>query len=269
MTTELEKISLNVAGAEIEMLQGGQGKPLLFLHGGEGPVTYSAEYLKLLAKNYRIYAPWHPGFGHSERPKSFRKFDDIVYFYLDLIGQLKLETPILAGASFGGWLACELAIRSPDSFSHLLLSAPLGIKVGGREDRDITDLYLVGTADWPQYFVANENLRPKYSELTKPELLGIARARESLTLYGWEPYMHNPVLKRWLHRITIPTLIVSGDQDRMVSAGYSESYASLIPGSRFEVLKGAGHLACVDKPKEFVELAHSFLSGSASSRLAS
>ena len=156
MPQKLSMKELTVAGAKIKVLEGGQGPDMLFLHGAEGPDTYSSAYLDELAKSYRVIAPWHPGFGHSERPKGFTKIDDLAYFYLDLAEHYDLSNAVLAGASFGGWIAVEMAVRSMARFSRLVLSAPLGFKAGDRETRDVFDLYLVGPADWPQYFLADK-----------------------------------------------------------------------------------------------------------------
>lgn len=253
-----------VAGAAIKMLEGGEGPDLLFLHGAEGPDTYSRVYLEALAESFHVIAPWHPGFGPSERPKAFNKIDDLSYFYLDLADHLGLKNAVLAGSSFGGWIAAEMAVRSTARFSHLVLSAPLGFKAGDRETRDIFDLYLIGTSDWPQQFLADKSLLPDYAKLSKEELLGIARSREAMTLYGWQPYMHNPVLMRWLHRINIPTLFVWGDRDAMVSADYGRAYAACVPGSRFELLAGGGHLSHVEQPAKFHDLIGNFVANKTS-----
>jgi pimeloyl-ACP methyl ester carboxylesterase len=266
-----QKLSLKevaVAGSKIKVLEGGQGRDLLFLHGAEGPDTYSSAYLEELAKSFRVIAPWHPGFGQSERPKSFTKIDDLAYFYLDLAEHYGLKDAVLAGASFGGWIALEMAVRASARFSHIALSAPLGFKAGNRETRDIFDLYLVGPADWPQYFLADKSLLPDYPKRTAEELTGIALSRESMTLYGWQPYMHNPVLMRWLHRVTLPTLFVWGDKDQMVSPDYGRAYAARIAGSRFELLPGAGHLACVEQPAKFRDLVLDFVANNKKSAAA-
>jgi pimeloyl-ACP methyl ester carboxylesterase len=99
-------------------------------------------------------------------------------------------------------------------------------------------------------------------------LTGIARSREAMTLYGWQPYMHNPVLMRWLHRVTLPTLFVWGDKDQMVSADYGRAYAACIPGSRFELLSGGGHLAHVEQPAKFRDLVLEFVANNKKSAAA-
>lgn len=259
MSSKMKSQEVSIAGIRTQVLEGGQGPELLFLHGAEGPDTYSTHYLEELAKHFRVIAPWHPGFGHSERPKSFTKIDDLAYFYLDLAEQYQLNNAVLAGSSFGGWLALEVAVRSTSRFSHIVLSAPLGFKSGDRETRDIFDLYLVATAEWPKYFVADETLAPDYFKLSSAELIGIAQSREALSLYGWQPYMHNPVLKRWLHRVNIPTLFVWGEKDAMVSPDYGRAYAAKIPGSRFELLPNSGHLVHAEQPARFRELVLEFV----------
>jgi pimeloyl-ACP methyl ester carboxylesterase len=268
MPQKLSLKEVTVAGARTKVLEGGQGRDLLFLHGAEGPDTYSSAYLEELAKSFRVIAPWHPGFGHSERPKNFTKIDDLAYFYLDFAAHYGLSDAVLAGSSFGGWIALEMAVRSSARFSHIALSAPLGFKAGDRETRDIFDLYLVGPADWPQYFLADKSLLPDYPKRTPEELTGIARSREAMTLYGWQPYMHNPVLMRWLHRVTLPTLFVWGDKDQMVSADYGRAYAACIPGSRFELLSGGGHLAHVEQPAKFRDLVLEFVANNKKSAAA-
>ena len=55
-------------------------------------------------------------------------------------------------------------------------------------------------------------------------------------MFGWKPYMHNPRLKRWLHRIDIPTLLLWGAQDGIVTPAYGEAWRAEIPGARMEVI---------------------------------
>ena len=72
--------------------------------------------------------------------------------------------------------------------------------------------------------------------LPETELAGIARGREAFARFGWKPYMHNPRLKRWLHRIDIPTLLLWGERDGIVSTAYGEAWRAAIPGARMEII---------------------------------
>jgi len=265
MSVSLQRMKTTVGGVSIEYFEAGKGPPLLYLHGGEGPGTYSTRHLEELAGDYHVIAPWHPGFGSAELPRDFDEVADIAYLYFDFICKLALTDAVLIGSSFGGWVALEMAIRSPQQFSNLVLISPLGVKLGGREQRDFLDLFLVHAVDWPSYYIRSAELLPNYDSLASEELIGIARSREAIARFGFEPYLHRPGLKRWLHRITIPSLVLSGADDRIVSPTHGESLAGLLPNCRFERVQAAGHLIEVDQPKLFAGLVKQFLDPAATS----
>ena len=102
---------LSIAGVDLELHEKGQGRPLLFLHSGEGLHPERA-WFDALAKNFRVIAPCHPGWGQSSLPDWFGSVDDIAYLYLDLADKLDLKDAVLAGNSFGGWIAAEMLVRS-------------------------------------------------------------------------------------------------------------------------------------------------------------
>jgi pimeloyl-ACP methyl ester carboxylesterase len=89
----------------------------------------------------------------------------------------------------------------------------------------------------------------------------VVRARnwEALCLYGWHPYMYNPQLKRWLRRVTRPTLVLWGASDGIVSPAYGRAYSALIPGARFELIAGAGHYPEIEQPEAFADRVAAFL----------
>src|SRR5207244_1954241 len=81
----------------------------------------------------------------------------------------------------------------------------------------------------------------------------LVRGREAFALYGWKPYMHNPRLKRWLHRIDRPTLLLWGAEDRIVTPAYGEGWRRAIPGARLELIPHAGHFPHWEQPEAFAE----------------
>jgi pimeloyl-ACP methyl ester carboxylesterase len=252
--------SMTVAGVTIEIEEAGEGRPLLFLHPGEGMGPNRA-WIEALARDHHVIAPHHPGFGNSSLPDWFGTADDIAYLYLDLARQLDLQRAVLAGADFGGWIAAEMAVRNTSRFAGLVLSAPLGIKVGGVLDRDIADMHGIPRADFLRLAWADPAKgEVDYASLPDTELAAIARGRESLALFGWKPYMHNPRLKRWLHRIDIPTQLIWGDSDGIVSAGYSEAWRAEIPGAALTIIPQAGHYPHWENPEEFADAVTDFTS---------
>jgi pimeloyl-ACP methyl ester carboxylesterase len=245
--------TISVAGASLELEERGDGRPLLFLHPGEG-LEPRREWLDLLARRYRVIAPVHPGWGNSAVPGWLSTVDDLAYLYLDLAATLQLEDAVLVGACFGGWIAAEMAVRNARRFAKLVLVDPLGIKVGGVTDRDIADMHAIPREEYMRLAWANpaEGERD-LTALPETELAAIARGREAFALFGWKPYMHNPRLKRWLHRIDVPTLLLWGERDGIVSTSYGEAWRAEIPSARMEVVANAGHFPHWEQPREFAE----------------
>jgi pimeloyl-ACP methyl ester carboxylesterase len=131
-----------VNGIRVELIERGAGKPLLFLHPGIG-IDSMAPVLNALACRRRLLAPSHPGFGTSELPKGVSTVDDLYYFYLDLLEQLDLRHTLVIGVGLGAWIAAEIAVKSTERLSHLVLANAIGIKVGDRETRDIVDIWAI------------------------------------------------------------------------------------------------------------------------------
>ena len=243
--------SITVSGVALDIEERGEGRPLLFLHPGEG-LQANRPWFDALARNHRVIAPNHPGFGGSALPDWFGTVDDIAYLYLDLIQALGLKDVLLVGACFGGWIAAEMAVRNTASLTGLVLAAPLGIKVGGHLDRDIADMHSLSRAAFMEKAWANPVLgQIDYTQLSDTELAGIARGREALALFGWKPYMHNPRLRRWLHRIDVPTKLIWGAQDGIVSTAYAEGWKVEIPNATLQIIPNAGHYPHWEQPDAF------------------
>lgn len=244
---------MQVAGVELEIVERGPstGRPLLFLHAGEGLAPERA-WLDKLAAKYRVIAPSHPGWGKTALPEWLSSVDDLAYLYLDLADRLELKDAVLVGACFGGWIAAEMAVRSTARFGKVVLAAPLGVKFGGREARDIADMHGMPRAEYLQAAWADPAKGAvDYTQLPETELAQIVRGRDAFTLFGWKPYMHNPRLRRWLHRIDRPTLLLWGERDGIVTPAHGESWRAEIPGAKLEVIPGAGHFPQWEQPEEF------------------
>ncbi len=247
--------TLCISGVELELNQfGAVGSPaLLYLHSGLGRAR-SPGFLQELGKRFRVMAPSHPGFGASSWPPHFRSVSDLAFFYLDLADQLQLRDAVLVGACFGGWLAAEMLIRSTARFGHLVLIDALGVKFSDRLTRDINDIHSLSEADIADTLFHNPaNAAADYASLPDETLNGIARDREAFAYFGWKPYMHDPSLRHWLHRIDIPTLLVWGEQDRFVSPEYAQRYAEAIPNSELHVVSEAGHYPHIERPEVVIE----------------
>ena len=248
-----------VRDVDLEVVRCGTGRAILFLHGFH-TLDPEARFLQRLSRQATVLAPSHPGFGASTRPDDFETVYDLVHLYRELLDRLPDEKISLVGASFGGWLAAEIAVACPHRLDRLVLVDALGIKLGDRETPDILDVFnahpdAVRRASWHD----PERSAPDFDALSDAALTRHARDRDALCLYGWEPYMYNPRLKRWLGRIALPTLVLWGASDGVVTPAYGRAYAALIPGSRFALIDGAGHHPELERPDALADRVLEFL----------
>jgi len=261
MTNTVSRLDwLTVYGVQLEVVERGRGRSIVVLHGEDG-LDPAAPFLDLLAAHGRVVAPSHPGFGHSPDAETIDTIDDLAYLYLDLLAGQDLREVSLIGFSLGGWIAAEMAVKSTDRLARLILVAPVGIKVGNRESRDIPDIFALPSQEVArlQYHDPTRAV-VDYTVLSNDALTVLARDREATALYGWEPYFHNPKLRQRLHRINVPTLLLWGASDRFITHSYyGAAYRDAIPGARLEVIERAGHFPHREQPAAFVKRVRKFL----------
>jgi len=204
--------------------------------------------------------PEHPGFGKSEMPPWLDNIGDLAYFYLDFMEALGLKGVHLLGTSLGGWIAAEMAVRNQYSLATLTLVAAAGLHVKGVPKGD---MFM-----WPLPELArNLFYHAKYAEwmlLAEPseeEQNLQLKNRLTTAKLGWQPRIYNPHLAKWLHRITIPTLVLWGANDKLIPAPYAAAYRDAIPGARQIIFEECGHLPQIEKPQEFVAAVTGFLKG--------
>jgi pimeloyl-ACP methyl ester carboxylesterase len=250
---------LSVGGLELEVIRRGAGRPVLLLHGIQH-IDPRARFVDLLARHATVIAPSHPGFGHSARPADFDTVYDLVHLYLDVLDALPYERVTLVGLSFGGWLAAEMAVKSCYRIDRLILVDAFGIKISDRDTPDILDVFNTSPQEVQRRSWHDPGKwAPDFNAMTDDDIVVHARNWEALSLYGWHPYMYNPQLKRWLRRITRPTLVLWGANDGIVSPSYGRAYSALIPGARFELIAEAGHHPEIEQPEIFVDRLTAFL----------
>ena len=250
---KLHEGRLKIGDLEQEVIHKGRGQTMLLLHGGGGPLQ-PGDMIDRLAERFEVIAPTHPGFGNTARPAHINTVDDLSYLYLDLLDQFDLQNVILVGFSIGGWTAVEMAVKNSHRLSRLMMVGAVGIKQGDRETRDFPDMFAIPPDELAALaFHDPAKAAIDFSTLSDEQLTAFARNRESLALYAWEPYLHNPKLKQRLHRIQIPTNVCCGASDGLVSPTYSEGYARLIAGATFDTIAEAGHAPQMEQPERFVD----------------
>jgi pimeloyl-ACP methyl ester carboxylesterase len=251
---------IGIGEITLEAFTAGAGPPLLYLHGGDF-FAQDRTFLDRLARRWRVTAPRHPGFGGSPRPDGFRTIHDIAYLYLDWLERQPGGDVVLVGSSFGGWIALEICVRSVERVGRLVLIDPLGVKFGGREQRDIADIYALPEDELRRRtFFDAARVFPDYASLSDDELTAVARDRQATALYGWRPYMHDPGLRQWLHRVQVPTLLLWGDHDGIVAPDYGEKLRAALPKARLERIAQAGHYPQIERPDSVADAIERFAS---------
>ena len=244
--------TIELKGVDLSVIRKGSGPQILALHGGDGPID-RFPFASQLAERYEIIQPVHPGFSGTPIPEHFDNLQDLIYLYLDLIDQLDLSDAILMGFSMGGWAAAEIAAINTRRFSKLVLVDSVGIKVGGPFDRDITDVFATPPDALIKASWHDPSNAPDPKAMTDEDLESFAADRIAHGLYTWEPYMHNPKLPHRLHRIDIPTLLIWGQSDEIVTPSYGEAFRDMIPGASMVVIPEAAHSPHVEQPDAFVK----------------
>jgi pimeloyl-ACP methyl ester carboxylesterase len=243
----------DIRGVRIDLIRRGTGHPLLLLHPEIG-IKPRDRVLDELARNFSVLAPSHPGFGKSELPRGITTVDDLAYFYLDLMETLDLKDVVLAGVSFGGWIAAEIAIKSCERISHLVLADAVGIKIGDREQRDIVDMFTTKQSELDRLaFHDPTNGAVDHAAISDEDAATMFRNREATALFAWSPYMYDPKLAGRLHRVRVPTLVLWGESDRIATPDYGRAYTRLIPGAEFELIDAAGHYPHLERPDLFAQ----------------
>lgn len=236
---------------QLSVARAGAGPPLLLLHGGSGPLDRAPFFAKL-SESFEVIAPTHPGFAATRLPDDCDTVDDLAYLYLDLMASLDLRDAVLMGFSMGGWVAAEIAVKSTARLARLILVDAVGIKVGDRETRDIADLFIRSQDEINRLVFHDPASAPDPSTMSEEDQRHQAYNRQSLALYGWEPYLHNPKLAGRLHRVDVPTLLIWGESDGVVTPEYGAAYRDLIPEAQLVVIPEAGHVPQIEQADAFV-----------------
>jgi pimeloyl-ACP methyl ester carboxylesterase len=269
MTTLAEEYIETDVG-KVQLFRGGDGPPLVYFHSAAGEaVNPTAEQL---ADSFAVVAPVFPGFGESEGIDNIDDMEDATFHHLDLFDRLGFSSVPVVGLSLGGWMAAELATRYPERVSKMVLVNPVGLYIDGQPVKEIfgrtpaelaEDMFADQSHPMAQMMHMLSEFRGDVGqqiEVPMELVLPIWKSMSATAKLGWDPYLHNPKLRRRLHRVTAPTLVIHGAQDTLAPKAISEAYAAEIPDARLVDVDGGAHLATLEKPDEIAALVREFIS---------
>ncbi|HWP47406.1 MAG TPA: alpha/beta hydrolase [Candidatus Limnocylindrales bacterium] len=240
----------------------GEGSPLVFLHNAYGLVW--DPFLDSLAQHYTVYAPEHPGTtpGNSEAIRFLDNLWDLVLYYYELFDQLGLQAPAVVGHSFGGMVAAEVAATNPDRVSHLVLISPIGL---WRDDTPVKNwMSMAPEAVARAVFYDPEGpLATRFLSVPDDPQAQVEVQIQRIWTLGCTGKFVWPIpdkgLKKRLHRIHAPTLIIWGQQDGLVSPVYAREFAHYIAHARVEILDKAAHMPHLEQLTTVSHLIRDFL----------
>jgi pimeloyl-ACP methyl ester carboxylesterase len=221
------------------------GSAVLYLHGGAGPRTMFGLAGALAEHAYGI-VPTHPGFDGTSRPDRFDTVADLADAYLDLLDELDLSGVMVIGSSLGGWIGAEMALRdNRQRMGALVLVNAVGIKAANGEQ--VTDVRKLAPPQISELSFADAAFRPDFASFTDEQRGAGAANQATMAVYGGEGFTHDPKLRRRLHRIAIPALVVWGEQDGVAPLGYGRDFAAALGDGHFAPIAGAGHFPQIEQ----------------------
>ncbi len=277
--TGTERSTLSLHGHDVYVRRAGTGPALLLVHGMAGSSATWQPVINALSDHFTVIAPDLPGHGRSDKPRGDYSLGAYASFLRDLLFELDLDGATVVGQSLGGGIAMQFAYQHPELCQRLVLvgSGGLGEEVSGLL-RALTAPgveYVLPAAFLPVFgdvvngatrFMAKLGLRPS------PEVVQMWLAYSSLTDGDTRTaFLHTlrSVVDLRGQRVSaldkiyladqVPTLIVWGDNDRIIPVQHAYDAHAAIPGSRLEIFEGSGHFLHADDPQRFASLLQDFI----------
>ncbi|MPY98880.1 MAG: alpha/beta fold hydrolase [Actinophytocola sp.] len=240
----------------------GAGPPLLYLHPAAGLAW--DPFLTQMAEHYTVYAPEFPGTSVGD-PYAIHAVDslpDVVLIYEEVVRTLGLSAPVMVGQSFGGMIAAELAATFPTLPSALVLLDPIGL---WREDLPVANWLTTPPDQLPALLFHDPSGEGAQAMLAMPDdpneaaaaTAGMVWSMGSTGKFTWP--IPDRGLRRRLHRIAVPVLVVWGREDSLIPVGYIDEWQAQLADSRAVVIDDCGHIPQVEKTSETVAAVTEFL----------
>jgi pimeloyl-ACP methyl ester carboxylesterase len=269
---------VTVEGRRVNVIELGDGSPLVFVHGLSGSWQNWLEQLPVFAQRHRVIAVDVPGFGHSEMPAEKITIPGYARTLDALCGELGVDAAAFIGNSMGGFIGAELAISFPQRVERLVLVSAAGLSIEDmRSDRGLATMrrlenLLAFYSGWIATKSDTVARRPRlrravlWMVASHPDRLPAPLAAEQLRGSGKPGFIDAvdaltdyPIRAR-LGEISCPTLVVWGRNDRLVPVRDAAEFERLIPNARKLIFEDTGHVAMLERPERFNAALEEFLS---------
>jgi pimeloyl-ACP methyl ester carboxylesterase len=268
---------MEVDGRTVHVIDsGGDGPPLLFIHGLGGVWQNWLLNIPAFMGSHRCVAIDLPGFGQSEMPAGPVSIQEYARVVDAVCGRLGVDCPVVVGNSMGGFVGGELAISFPTRVAKLVLVAAAGLSTEYLQREPLLGLARVWAATVTRVgvradpVVRRHRLRRLFLQtvVRYPEKLSVPLTYELVQGAGKPGFI--PALQSLLGysfrdrlaQIDVPVLIVWGRNDMIVPVGDAERFEHLIgPNARTVIFEDTGHVPMLERPSRFNELLAGFIAG--------
>jgi pimeloyl-ACP methyl ester carboxylesterase len=265
LTAGVEERTVTVWQGRVRMrvLSKGRGPALVFFHGPWG-LTWDP-FLDQLAESFTVHAPEHPGTTPDAHDDIYHLDGlwDLVLCYEELMTALGITSAALVGHSFGGMVACELAAAYPDRARRQALIAPLGF---WRDPDRIVNWMMLEPGELRRHIFGDPECEAARLMFPRPEAqdaAAIAARVRMVWAMGATGKFIWPIpdkgLKKRIHRVEAPTLLVWGDGDRLVPPVYADEFAGRLRDARIQMVANAGHAPQLEQPAAVARAVRDFL----------
>jgi pimeloyl-ACP methyl ester carboxylesterase len=248
----------------LRVLSEGRGPALVFFHGPWG-LTWGP-FLDALAHDFTVHAPEHPGTTPGA-PNEIYQLDglwDLVLCYDELLTALGLEQATLVGHSFGGMIACEVAAAAPRRAARLVLIDPIGF---WRDADPVVNWMALEPAEMRRRIFRDPDSEPArqlFGDGADEKAAAAGRVRLAWAMGATGKFIW-PIpdkgLKKRIHRVTAPTLLLWGKEDRLVPPVYADEFATRLPKTRLQLIDGAAHAPHLEQPEAVARIVRDFAAG--------
>ncbi|MBV9934561.1 MAG: alpha/beta fold hydrolase [Actinobacteria bacterium] len=270
---------VRIHGHDVAYKAAGSGPALVLVHGIAGSSATWARVLPELAETHTVIAPDLLGHGESAKPRGDYSLGAYASGIRDLLVLLGIERATFVGHSLGGGIAMQLAYQFPDMCERLVLVASGGL------GKEVSPLLRVISAPGSEYVlpvVLTPRLHGLFERigavLSKTGMRGDPLLQELWASYtrltdarAQRAFVHTirSVIDVAGQRVSardrlylaqeVPTLIIWGNRDRVIPLAHASIAHELMPGSRLEIVPGAGHFLPLERPDAFMSVLQDFL----------
>lgn len=257
---------------------GDKGSPVILVHGLGGSIENWVKNIEPLAQRHQVYAPDLKGFGRTDKAPLLRKLDELMQFISDFMEVHQIGKASLVGNSLGGGLVLQFAVNYPQKIDKLVLVDNAGMGSDVIIDFKVVSIPFLGellskptkksTASlWRKIvfdsaLVTDELVEITYQLATLPGASKalMATLRAGIGIRGQRATLTRPLLES-AAKLAVPTLVVWGQQDRIIPVAHAQIAVKTIPGARLQIYDRCGHMPQMEHPDEFNNLVLEFLAG--------